>query len=76
MSAYHRDRLKEEKRSSLERRRERLKVLLQDETDQLEEELRKMVPDTSALARLLVEKTEDLRTAREERRKRVIQKSL
>ncbi|XP_062310051.1 trichoplein keratin filament-binding protein [Osmerus eperlanus] len=76
MSAYHRDRLKEEKRSSLERRRERLKVLLQDETDQLEEELRKMVPDTSALARLLVEKTEDLRTAREERRKRLAQQLL
>ena len=72
MSAYHRDRLKEEKTSSLERRRERLKDLLQDETDQLEEELRKMVPDTSALARLLVEKTEHLRTAREERRKRVM----
>lgn len=71
MSAYHKERLKEEKVVSLEKRRERLRTLLQKERDQLEAELRDVVPDRSTLTRQLVDKTEDLRSGREERRKKV-----
>lgn len=71
MSAYHKERLKEEKVVSLEQRRERLRILLQKERDQLEAELRDVVPDRSTLTRQLVDKTEDLRSGREERRKKV-----
>lgn len=71
MSAYHRQRLKEEKKASLEQRRSRLRAMLQEEQDRLEAELRELVPDRSTLASQLVHKTEELRTAREERRKKV-----
>lgn len=71
MSAYHRQRLKEEKKASLEQRRSRLRAMLQEEQDRLEAELREVVPDRSTLASQLVQKTEELRTAREERRKKV-----
>lgn len=71
MSAYHKDRLKEEKKASLEQRRNRLRVMLQEEQNQLEAELREMVPDRSTLASQLVQKSEELRTAREDRRKKV-----
>uniref|UniRef100_A0A8C8JEI5 Trichoplein keratin filament-binding protein n=1 Tax=Oncorhynchus tshawytscha TaxID=74940 RepID=A0A8C8JEI5_ONCTS len=70
MSAYHKERLKEEKVVSLEKRRERLRTLLQKERDQLEAELRDVVPDRSTLTRQLMDKTEDLRSGREERRKK------
>lgn len=72
MSAYHKQRLKEEKEASLEQRRNRLKAMLQEEQDRLEAELRGVVPDSSTLASQLVEKTDELRTAREERRKKVV----
>lgn len=71
MSAFNRERLREEKKRSLEERRERLRAMLQAERDLLEAELRLVVPDRSALTRQLVEKTESLRSAREERRKKV-----
>ncbi|KAL2091835.1 hypothetical protein ACEWY4_011633 [Coilia grayii] len=76
MSAFHRDRVQEEKRQSLEQRRGRLRAMLQEERDMLEEELRQMVPERSALTRQLVEKTESLRTAREERRRKLAQELL
>ncbi|KAJ8005958.1 hypothetical protein DPEC_G00123280 [Dallia pectoralis] len=76
MSAYHKERLEEEKKVSLEKRRERLGILLQEERDQLEAELRDVVPDRSTLTRQLVEKTEVLRSAREERRKRLAEELL
>lgn len=71
MSAYHKDRLKEEEKAHLEQRRNRLRAMLQEEQNQLEAELREMVPDRSTLASQLVQKSEELRTAREERRKKV-----
>ncbi|XP_041756402.1 trichoplein keratin filament-binding protein [Coregonus clupeaformis] len=76
MSAYHKERLKEEQVVSLEQRRERLRTLLQEERDQLEAELRDVVPDRSTLTRQLVDKTEDLRSAREERRKKLAEELL
>ena len=72
MSAFHKQRLKEEKKASLEQRRNRLRAMLQEEQDQLEAELREVVPDRNTLASQLVQKTEELRTAREERRKKVV----
>lgn len=71
MSAYHNQRLKEEKKANLERRRHRLRAMLQEERDQLEAELRDIVPDRAALTSQLVQKTEELRLAKEERRKKV-----
>lgn len=55
----------------MEQRRNRLRAMLQEEKDRLEAELRELVPDRSTLANQLVQKTEELRTAREERRKKV-----
>lgn len=71
MSAFQRERMKEEKQRKLQERRERLRTMLQQETDQLEAELRNVVPDRATLTRQLVEKTDGLRSAREERRKNV-----
>ncbi len=71
MSAYHKQRLEEEKKASLERRRNRLRAMLQEEQERLEAELREVVPDRSTLASQLVQKTEELRAVREERRKKV-----
>uniref|UniRef100_A0A3B5AG27 Trichoplein keratin filament-binding protein n=1 Tax=Stegastes partitus TaxID=144197 RepID=A0A3B5AG27_9TELE len=76
MSAYHKQRLKEEKKASLEQRRNRLRAMLQEEQNRLEAELREVVPDRITLASQLVEKTEELRTAREERRKKLAQELL
>uniref|UniRef100_A0A3P9H3P5 Trichoplein keratin filament-binding protein n=1 Tax=Oryzias latipes TaxID=8090 RepID=A0A3P9H3P5_ORYLA len=72
MSAYHNQRLKEEKKANLEQRRDRLRAMLQAERDQLEAELRALVPDRSTLKSRLVQKTEELRTAREDRKKKVM----
>lgn len=72
MSAYHKQQLKEEKAASLEQRRNQLRAMLQEEQDRLEAELREVVADRSTLASQLVQKTEELRTAREERRKKVV----
>lgn len=71
MSAYHRERLKEEKKASLEQRRNRLSSMLREEQNRLEAELRELVTDRGKLTGQLVQKTEELRTAREERRKKV-----
>lgn len=71
MSAYHKEKLKEEKKASLEQRRNRLRAMLQEEQNRLEAELRGMVPDSITLASQLVQKSEELRSAREERRKKV-----
>lgn len=58
--------------ASLEQRRNRLRTMLQEERERLEAELRGVVPDRSSAAGQLVQKTEELRTAREERRKQVV----
>ncbi|XP_061116186.1 trichoplein keratin filament-binding protein isoform X1 [Conger conger] len=68
MTAYNRERLKEEKRLNLEQRRERLRVLLQEERDQMETELRGLIPDSKAEQ---LEKVEGLKSARELRRKKL-----
>jgi len=72
MSAYNKQKLKEEKKVSLGQRRDRLRAMLQEEQDQLEAELREVTHDRGALASQLQHKTEELRTAREERRKKVV----
>ncbi|KAF3695816.1 Trichoplein keratin filament-binding protein [Channa argus] len=76
MSAFHKHRLKEEKKASLEQRRNRLRAMLQEEQARLEAELRKVVPVGSTLACQMVKKTEELRTAREERQKKLAQELL
>ncbi len=63
--------MKEEKQQKLQERRERLRIMLQEERDQLEAELRTVRPDRATLTRQLVDKTDALRSAREERRKNV-----
>uniref|UniRef100_A0A671Q4D6 Trichoplein, keratin filament binding n=1 Tax=Sinocyclocheilus anshuiensis TaxID=1608454 RepID=A0A671Q4D6_9TELE len=68
MSAFQRARMKEEKQQKLQERRERLRIMLQEERDQLEAELRNVCPDRATLTRQLVEKTDALWSAREERR--------
>ena len=52
-------------------RKDQLRAMLQEEQDQLEAELREVRPDRSTVASQLVQKTEELRTAREERKKKV-----
>ncbi|XP_011477490.1 trichoplein keratin filament-binding protein [Oryzias latipes] len=76
MSAYHNQRLQEEKKANLEQRRDRLRAMLQGERDQLEAELRALVPDRNTLKSRLVQKTEELRTAREDRKKKLAQELL
>ncbi|XP_041855050.1 trichoplein keratin filament-binding protein [Melanotaenia boesemani] len=76
MSAYHNQKLREEKKASLEQRRNRLRAMLQEERNQLEAELQKVVPDRSTLTGQLVQKTDELHTAREERRKKLAQELL
>lgn len=71
MSAFWRERLHEEKMKSLEDRRERLRSMLQEENTQLEAELQASARDRSATLRQQQDRTEDLRSAREERRKKV-----
>lgn len=56
----------------MEERRERLRNMLQQENAQLEDELRASGRDRSATLRLQQERAEDLRSAREERRKKVM----
>ncbi|KAM9392708.1 trichoplein keratin filament-binding protein isoform 2-T2 [Pholidichthys leucotaenia] len=75
MSAYHRQRLEEEKKANLEQRRNRLRAMLQEEQERLEAELHEVVSD-STLASRLVQQSEELRTAREERRKKLAQELL
>ncbi|XP_058493098.1 trichoplein keratin filament-binding protein isoform X2 [Solea solea] len=76
MTSYHRQRMKEEDKARLEERRNRLRAMLQEEQQQLEAELRGVVPDNRTLERQLVQKTDELRTAREERRKKLAQELL
>lgn len=71
MSAYHGQHLKEEQEANLGQRRDRLRTLLQEERNRLEAELRQLVPDRNTLRGQLLQKREELRTAREERRKKV-----
>lgn len=55
----------------MEQRRNRLRTLLLEERTGLEAELRELVPDRKTLTGQLLRRREELRTAREERRKKV-----
>ena len=71
MSAYHGEREKEARRLRLEERRRCLAVMLEEERAGLQEELRGLQPDRSSLLAQLVQKTDALRSAREDRRRKV-----
>ena len=71
MSAYHGEREKEARRLRLEERRGCLAVMLEEERTCLEEELRGLQPDRRSLLAQLVQKTDALRSAREDRRRKV-----
>lgn len=75
MAAFRRERLQEEKTRSLEERRERLRNMLRQENVQLEAELRASARDRSATLREQQDRAEELRSAREERRKKVIRRA-
>ncbi|KAK0138108.1 Trichoplein keratin filament-binding protein [Merluccius polli] len=76
MSAYHREREKEARRLRLEERRRRLTAMLEEERAGQEEELRGLQPDRSSLLAQLVQKTDALRSAREDRRRKLAQELL
>lgn len=71
MSAYRKQYLKEEQPANLEQRRNGLRTLLQEEKTRLEAELKQLVPDRNTLRGQLLQKREELRTAQEQRRKKV-----
>uniref|UniRef100_A0A8C5LM84 Trichoplein keratin filament-binding protein n=1 Tax=Leptobrachium leishanense TaxID=445787 RepID=A0A8C5LM84_9ANUR len=76
MNAYHREVQKEEKKKNLERRREQLRKLLQEERDLLEAELQELHQNKEPALREMREKTEELKSAREERRKKLAEELL
>ncbi|KAK2837294.1 hypothetical protein Q5P01_014506 [Channa striata] len=76
VSGYHKQRLKEEKKASVEEHRNQLRAMLQEEQAHLDAEFSEVVPDSSTVACQLSKKTEELRTAREERRKKLAQELL
>ncbi|KAM8865702.1 trichoplein keratin filament-binding protein isoform 1-T1 [Synchiropus picturatus] len=74
MAAYHKERLKEEKRASLEQRRDRLRILLEEERKQLEAELQEALSNRRTPAGHM--RTKELLSEREERRKKIAQELL
>uniref|UniRef100_A0A8C5N639 Trichoplein keratin filament-binding protein n=1 Tax=Gouania willdenowi TaxID=441366 RepID=A0A8C5N639_GOUWI len=76
LSAYNEEKRKEEKRANLELRRNRLKAMLQQEQDEFEAELRQLIPDSSTVAHQQLQRTEELRLARQERQKKLAEKLL
>lgn len=71
MHAYQREKLREEKRMSLEVRRERLRQLVLEEQDLLAAELEELRLSMSLRERRIREQHRDLKSAREEQRKLV-----
>lgn len=71
MHAYQREKMKEEKRMSLEARRERLRQLVLEEQDLLAAELKGLRLNMSVREQRIQEQHRDLKSAREERRKLV-----
>ncbi|XP_040276197.1 trichoplein keratin filament-binding protein [Bufo bufo] len=76
MNAYHREKQREEKRRNLERRREELRKLLQEERDLLEAELQELSRNRDPDIASMREKAEGLKSAREERRKKLAEELL
>lgn len=71
MHAYQREKLREEKRMSLEVRRERLRQLVLEEQDLLAAELEELRLSMSLRERRIRAQHRDLKSAREEQRKLV-----
>lgn len=71
MHAYQREKMKEEKRMSLEARRERLRRLVLEEQDLLAAELEGLSLSMNLREQRIREQHRDLKSAREERRKLV-----
>ncbi|KAG8596828.1 hypothetical protein GDO81_002064 [Engystomops pustulosus] len=76
MNAYHREKQKEEKKKNLERRREELRKLLQEERDLLESELQELSRNRDPDLLSMREKAAGLKSAREERRKKLSEELL
>ncbi|XP_036028063.1 trichoplein keratin filament-binding protein [Onychomys torridus] len=76
MHAYQREKLKEEKRMSLEVRRERLRQLVLEEQDLLAAELEGLRLNMSLRERRIREQHRDLKSAREEQRKLIAEQLL
>ncbi|XP_029426784.1 trichoplein keratin filament-binding protein [Rhinatrema bivittatum] len=71
MTSYHREKQKEEKRMKLACRREQLRKLLQEERNLYEAELREMKQNKDMYITEIRERADELKSAREERRKQV-----
>ncbi|XP_053558079.1 trichoplein keratin filament-binding protein isoform X1 [Bombina bombina] len=76
MNAYHREKQKEEKKNNLDRRKEQLRKLLQEERDMLEAELKELRLNKEPAITQMRERTEELKSAREERRKQLAEELL
>ncbi|XP_028710618.1 trichoplein keratin filament-binding protein [Peromyscus leucopus] len=76
MHAYQREKLREEKRMSLEVRRERLRQLVLEEQDLLAAELEELRLSMSLRERRIREQHRDLKSAREEQRKLIAEQLL
>ncbi|XP_044296374.1 trichoplein keratin filament-binding protein isoform X1 [Varanus komodoensis] len=76
MNAYRREKLKEEKRISLERRRRQLQALLFEEREMLATELQALRLNKDTDLSKMRQKTEDLKSAREEQRKQIAEDRL
>ncbi|KAJ7309866.1 hypothetical protein JRQ81_007940 [Phrynocephalus forsythii] len=75
MDAYHHEKLKEENRASLEQRRQRLQQLLFEEREMLAEELSALRLSKDEAGEM-AQKKEALKSAREERRKQIVEERL
>lgn len=71
MHAYQREKMKEEKRKSLEARREKLRQLMREEQDLLARELEELRLSMNLHERRIREQHGKLKSAREEQRKLV-----
>uniref|UniRef100_A0A8C8VKE5 Trichoplein keratin filament-binding protein n=1 Tax=Pelusios castaneus TaxID=367368 RepID=A0A8C8VKE5_9SAUR len=76
MNAYHREKVKEEKKISLEQRQEQLRMLLYEEGELLAAELRELRLNKESDLNAIRERGEDLKSAREERRKKLAEELL
>ncbi|XP_008056072.1 trichoplein keratin filament-binding protein isoform X2 [Carlito syrichta] len=76
MHAYQREKMKEEKRKSLEARREKLRQLVLEEQDLLARELEELRLSMSLRERRIQEQHGNLKSAREEQRKLIAEQLL
>ncbi|XP_004709599.1 trichoplein keratin filament-binding protein [Echinops telfairi] len=76
MHAYQREKLQEEKRRSLEARRERLRQLVLEEQELLAQELEKLRLSMNLREQRIQERHRDLKSAREEQRKLIAEQLL